>query len=173
MVSNIFNVHPYLGKIPILTSIFFKWVGSTTNQFFTFATSCEKCGLLSASGGGQLFDAATVGPLLSRNLVLFGWCELRNTWAMKKGPLVTGCLGYIRDGLLASFMGIIMNDYIRILIKQPGFFMEKVGGSGASFFDVSTDTIWLAKSIFFKSVTHRIHVWNIYLHLPLKSTKCR
>ncbi len=32
--------HPYLGKISNLTSIFFKWVGSTTNQFcgcFTFA----------------------------------------------------------------------------------------------------------------------------------------
>ena len=26
MVSNIFYFHPYLGKIPILTSIFFKWV---------------------------------------------------------------------------------------------------------------------------------------------------
>ena len=25
------NFHSYLGKIPILTSIFFKWVGSTTN----------------------------------------------------------------------------------------------------------------------------------------------
>ena len=32
VVSNIFNVHPNLGKIPILTSIFFRWVGSTTNQ---------------------------------------------------------------------------------------------------------------------------------------------
>ena len=28
-----FNFHTYLGKIPILTSIFFKGVGSTTNQF--------------------------------------------------------------------------------------------------------------------------------------------
>ena len=27
--SNIFYVHPYLGKIPILTSIFFRWVGTT------------------------------------------------------------------------------------------------------------------------------------------------
>ena len=27
-----FYVHPCLGKIPILTSIFFRWVGSTTNQ---------------------------------------------------------------------------------------------------------------------------------------------
>ena len=25
------HFHPYLRKIPILTSIFFKWVGSTTN----------------------------------------------------------------------------------------------------------------------------------------------
>ena len=32
MVSNIFYFHPYLGKITILTSIFFRWVGSTTNQ---------------------------------------------------------------------------------------------------------------------------------------------
>ena len=31
VVSNIFYFHPYLGKIPILTSIFFKGVGSTTN----------------------------------------------------------------------------------------------------------------------------------------------
>ena len=30
--SNIFYFHLYLGKIPILTSIFFRWVGSTTNQ---------------------------------------------------------------------------------------------------------------------------------------------
>ena len=28
--------HPYLGKIPILTSILFKWVGSTTNQMIFF-----------------------------------------------------------------------------------------------------------------------------------------
>ena len=32
--SNIFYFHPYLGKIPILTSIFFKWV-ETTNQIGT------------------------------------------------------------------------------------------------------------------------------------------
>ena len=33
VVSNsFFNVHPYLWKIPILTSIFFKGVGSTTNH---------------------------------------------------------------------------------------------------------------------------------------------
>ncbi len=33
MVSNIVYFHPYLGKMnPILTSIFFRWVGSTTNQ---------------------------------------------------------------------------------------------------------------------------------------------
>ncbi len=31
VVSNIFYFHPYLGKIPILTIIFFKGVGSTTN----------------------------------------------------------------------------------------------------------------------------------------------
>ena len=31
VVSNMFNVHPNLGKIPVLTSIFFRWVGSTTN----------------------------------------------------------------------------------------------------------------------------------------------
>ena len=29
--SNIFDFHPYLGKIPILTIIFFRWV-ETTNQ---------------------------------------------------------------------------------------------------------------------------------------------
>ena len=32
VVSHIFYFHPNLGKIPILTSIFFRWVGSTTNQ---------------------------------------------------------------------------------------------------------------------------------------------
>ena len=32
MVSNIFYFHPYLGKMSNLTSIFFRWVGSTTNQ---------------------------------------------------------------------------------------------------------------------------------------------
>ena len=31
VVSNIFHFHPSLGKIPILTIIFFKGVGSTTN----------------------------------------------------------------------------------------------------------------------------------------------
>ena len=30
VVSNIFYFHPYLEKIPMLTSIFFRWVGSTT-----------------------------------------------------------------------------------------------------------------------------------------------
>ena len=34
VVSNIFYFQPYLGKISNLTSIFFRWVGSTTNQFF-------------------------------------------------------------------------------------------------------------------------------------------
>ena len=29
-----FYFHPYLEKIPILTSIFFRWVGSTTNQLY-------------------------------------------------------------------------------------------------------------------------------------------
>ena len=33
VVSNSFYVHPYLGKIPILTSIFFKWA-ETTKQFW-------------------------------------------------------------------------------------------------------------------------------------------
>ena len=32
-----FHFHPYLGKIPILTSIFFKGVGSTTNQRKTWS----------------------------------------------------------------------------------------------------------------------------------------
>ena len=32
VVSNMFYFHPYLGKISNLTSIFFRWVGSTTNQ---------------------------------------------------------------------------------------------------------------------------------------------
>ena len=32
VVSNIFYFHPYLGKISNLTNIFFRWVGSTTNQ---------------------------------------------------------------------------------------------------------------------------------------------
>ena len=36
VVSNIFYFHLYLGKIPILTSIFFKWVGSTTNYIVIF-----------------------------------------------------------------------------------------------------------------------------------------
>ena len=35
VVSNIFYVHPYLGKIPILTSIFFRWV-ETTNQEMSY-----------------------------------------------------------------------------------------------------------------------------------------
>ena len=36
VVSNIFFVHPYLGKIPILTSIFFRWV-ETTNLVMVYA----------------------------------------------------------------------------------------------------------------------------------------
>ena len=31
VVSNTFYFHPYLGKISNLTSLFFNWVGSTTN----------------------------------------------------------------------------------------------------------------------------------------------
>ncbi len=37
--SNIFYFHPNLGKIPILTSIFFRWVGSTTNQKWMMPSS--------------------------------------------------------------------------------------------------------------------------------------
>ena len=36
VVSNIFKFHPYLGKIPILTCIFFRWVETTT--WFWFQT---------------------------------------------------------------------------------------------------------------------------------------
>ena len=36
VVSNALYVHPYLGKIAILTNICFRWVGSTTNQFKMF-----------------------------------------------------------------------------------------------------------------------------------------
>ena len=32
VVSNICYFHPYFGKVPILTIIFFRWVGSTTKQ---------------------------------------------------------------------------------------------------------------------------------------------
>ena len=38
VVSKIFYFHPYLGKISILTSIFFRWVGSTTNQYIIYHT---------------------------------------------------------------------------------------------------------------------------------------
>ena len=38
MVSKICRFHPYLWKWSILTSIFFRWVGSTTNQKCFFQT---------------------------------------------------------------------------------------------------------------------------------------
>ena len=41
MVSNMFYFHPYLGKWSILTSIFFKEVGSTTNQKTIWSKGCE------------------------------------------------------------------------------------------------------------------------------------
>ena len=36
VVSNIFYCHPYLGKIPILTSIFFRWVVQPPSSFSLF-----------------------------------------------------------------------------------------------------------------------------------------
>ena len=37
----------------------------------------------------------------------------------KKGT--PGCLGYLRDEILPSYIGVIINHEIRIPINQPGF----------------------------------------------------
>ena len=47
--SNLVDCHPYLGKIPILTIIFFRWV-ETTNQSLTYIkTNMAKVVWLAAS----------------------------------------------------------------------------------------------------------------------------
>ena len=43
--QNILYFYPYLGKIPILTSIFFKGVGSTTNHVIVFDLSIQGVGV--------------------------------------------------------------------------------------------------------------------------------
>ena len=48
-------------------------------------------------------------------------------WAMKKG---SGCLGYVGDEQLPSYVGIIWNDERRIPIKQPGWLMSKKSPTG-------------------------------------------
>ena len=42
VVSKIYCVHPYFGKMVQLTSIFFRWVGSTTNSFLLSEWNKEK-----------------------------------------------------------------------------------------------------------------------------------
>ena len=42
VVSNMFHFHPYLGKIPILTSILFKWVATTNYR----AIFCDLFGMV-------------------------------------------------------------------------------------------------------------------------------
>ena len=74
VVSNIFYVQPYLGKWSNLTSIFFGWVGSTTNQINISWISREIL-LTNPSAIYRLF-----------------WFQ-----SMKEGPLVTSCLGYTGD----------------------------------------------------------------------------
>ena len=52
-----FHFHPYLGKISNLTSIFFRWVGSTTNQLRTglcFDWDHASFGPVQCLGGTQL-----------------------------------------------------------------------------------------------------------------------
>ena len=53
VVSNIFYFHPYLGTWSNLTSIFFKWVGSTTKQFTVIFCGLVKKRLLSFTLPGR------------------------------------------------------------------------------------------------------------------------
>ena len=62
MVSNIFYFHPYLVKWSNLTSIFFRWVGSTTN----------KCPLWRICPGG-CEDSLSQGPCESELRCISFW----------------------------------------------------------------------------------------------------
>ena len=61
--SNIFYVHPYLGKMnPIWRAYFFKWVGSTTNQLN-----------LSMVPWGWSMERLYVSPLLESMEIPWNW----------------------------------------------------------------------------------------------------
>ena len=61
VVSNICYFHPYLGKIPILTSIFFKGVGSTTNQFLMDSCLKGACHQDDGGSGNPAVKTASMG----------------------------------------------------------------------------------------------------------------
>ena len=90
MVTQIFfHVHPYLGKMnPFLTSIFFRWVGSTTNQSFGYISivsthppkeavnfpltekpTAQACGLWHQSNAGRFLESSKK----TANLVVVDW----------------------------------------------------------------------------------------------------
>ena len=69
VVSTIFYFHPYLAKIPILTSIFFRWVDSTTNQFSSSQLSEAKTHLF------YLQNAPANAPMPGPTLVDGSWKE--------------------------------------------------------------------------------------------------
>ena len=83
VVSNIFYFHPYLGKIPILTSIFFRWV-ETTNQLtlicnshrFLFGTAERRSVPLKRCG----FSRTTTFKVIQGGPTTWKWARCLGGW---------------------------------------------------------------------------------------------
>ena len=75
VVSNILYFHPYLGKWSNMTSIFFRWVGSTTSQETPFLCQevDEKPGQPLLQVGDCIQEAASSAMMMEQ--LLFFWGE--------------------------------------------------------------------------------------------------
>ena len=78
VVSNIFDAHPYFGKISNLTSIFFRWVGSTTNQLYSFRDTPFQLIFSQVSDFFGEFGVVEVGEVVNDNHVMMirRWKEM-------------------------------------------------------------------------------------------------
>ena len=82
MVSNIFYVHPYLGKIPILTIFFFRWV-ETTNQTIVVISPLIRSYFLGwAALQYPLRFPWMISKGFSRNRALCSLCMLHENWSL-------------------------------------------------------------------------------------------
>ena len=91
VVSNIFYIHPYLGKWSNLTIIFSKGVGSTTNQLIISGSYCFPL-LLQSTAVKPLRSCSSLCRALTETDLRRAWQSLRNV------VVVLGCFRKWMDG---------------------------------------------------------------------------
>ena len=97
---------------------FFAFLG--WNELAALCT-CHARELLSAGEGWDVLLRSLVGMSGGKRAVMRELPFRQLTYEQWKKP---GCLGYIGDEILPSYIGIIINHYFRIPINQPGWLMK-------------------------------------------------